>query len=54
MRRQELETLCALAAQGIVRPLVSVSYPLHQYAEAMQLLERRQAIGRVALTNDGS
>ena len=54
MRRQEIETLCALAAQGIVRPLVSVSYPLHQYAEAMQLLERRQVIGRVALTNDGS
>ena len=54
MRRQEIETLCALAAQGIVRPLVSVSYPLHQYAEAMQLLERRHVIGRVALTNDGS
>jgi NADPH:quinone reductase len=54
MRRQEIETLCALAAQGIVRPLVSVSYPLHQYAEAMQRLERRHVIGRVALTNDGS
>jgi NADPH:quinone reductase len=54
MRRRELETLCALAAQGIVRPLVSVSYPLHQYAQAMQLLGRRQVIGRVALTNDGN
>jgi len=54
MRRQELETLCALAARGIVRPLVSVSYPLHRYAEAMQLLGRRQVIGRVALTIDGN
>jgi NADPH:quinone reductase len=54
MRRRELETLCALAAQGIVRPLVSVSYPLQQYAQAMQLLGRRQVIGRVALTNDGN
>ena len=54
MRRQELETLCALAARGIVRPMVSVSYPLHRYAEAMQLLGRRQVIGRVALTIDGN
>jgi NADPH:quinone reductase len=54
MRRRELETLCALAAQGIVRPLVSVSYLLQQGAQAMQLLGRRQVIGRVALTNDGN
>jgi NADPH:quinone reductase len=54
MRRRELETLGALAAQGIARPFVSASYPLHRYAEAMQLLGRRQAIGRVALTNDGN
>jgi len=53
MRQRELETLRALAAQGIARPVVSVSYPLHRYAEAMRLLERRQVIGRVALTNDG-
>ena len=53
MRQRELETLRALAAQGIARPVVSVSYPLHRYAEAMRLLERRQVTGRVALTNDG-
>jgi NADPH:quinone reductase len=53
-RRRELETLGALAAQGSARPLVSASYPLHRYAEAMQLLGRRQAIGRVALTVDGN
>jgi NADPH:quinone reductase len=54
MRRRELETLCALAAQGVARPWVLASYPLHRYAEAMHLLGGRQAIGRVALTNDGN
>jgi NADPH:quinone reductase len=52
MRRRELETLCALAAQGIACPFVSASYPLTRYAEAMQLLGRRQAVGRVALTDE--
>jgi NADPH:quinone reductase len=52
MRRRELETLCGLAARGIARPLIFASYPLHRYAEAMQLLGRRQAIGRVVLTTD--
>jgi NADPH:quinone reductase len=52
MRRRELETLDALAAQGIARPLVSASYPLDRYAEAMQLLGTRQAIGRIALTTE--
>jgi NADPH:quinone reductase len=52
MRRRELETLCGLAERGIARPLIFASYPLHRYAEAMQLLGRRQAIGRVVLTTD--
>jgi NADPH:quinone reductase len=52
MRRRELEALSALAARGIARPLVSASYPLHRYAQAMQLLGTRQAIGRIALTTD--
>ena len=51
MRRRELEALYALAGQGLVRPLVSATYPLHRYAEAMHLLASRQAIGRIALTN---
>jgi len=51
MRRRELEALYALAAKGLVRPLVCATYPLHRYAEAMHLLASRQAIGRIALTN---
>jgi NADPH2:quinone reductase len=51
MRRRELEALYALAAQGVVRPLVFATYPLHRYAEAMHFLASRQAIGRIALTN---
>jgi NADPH2:quinone reductase len=51
MRRRELEALYALAAQGLVRPLVFATYPLHRYAEAMHVLTSRQAIGRIALTN---
>lgn len=51
MRRRELEALYALAAQGLVRPLVFATYPLHRYAEAMHVLASRRAIGRIALTN---
>jgi NADPH:quinone reductase len=51
MRRQELAALRALAQQGLARPLVSASYPLDRFAEAMQLLRDRRAIGRVALIN---
>jgi len=50
MRRRELQALSALAAQGVARPLVSASYPLHRYVEAMRQLANRQAVGRVALT----
>ncbi len=51
MRRHELEALGALVARGAVRPLVTACYPLERYAEAMQLLGERRAIGRVALVN---
>jgi NADPH2:quinone reductase len=51
MRRHELEALYVLAAQGLVRPLVLATYPLHRYAEAMHVLASRQGIGRIALTN---
>jgi hypothetical protein len=33
-----------------VRPLVSAQFPLDRFAEAMQTLATRQAIGRIALT----
>jgi NADPH2:quinone reductase len=51
MRRRELAALRALAEQGLARPLVSASYSLDRFAEAMQLLGDRRAIGRVALIN---
>jgi NADPH2:quinone reductase len=53
MRQRELAALSALARQGLARPLVSASYPLDRYADAMRLLGNRRAIGRVALVNDG-
>jgi NADPH2:quinone reductase len=49
MRRQELDALCALAGNGRLRPFVSASYPLQDFAKAMGTLESRQAVGRVAL-----
>jgi NADPH:quinone reductase len=52
MRRDELETLFSLASQGVIRPLVTATYPLHRYTEAMRLLADRRSVGRVALTND--
>ena len=51
MRRRELEALRLLVARGLVRPLATASYPLERYAEAMRLLSKRRAIGRVALVN---
>jgi len=43
-----------LAAQGLVRPLVSARFPLPEWAAAMRLLKSRKAIGRVALEMDGA
>ncbi|HJU31301.1 MAG TPA: NADPH:quinone oxidoreductase family protein [Hyphomicrobiaceae bacterium] len=50
MRRRETASLMALADRGQIRPLVSAQFPLQSFAEAMQLLGDRRAIGRVALT----
>jgi NADPH2:quinone reductase len=52
MRQRELEELLALAGRGLVRPFVSARFPLQRFAEAMRLLENRQAIGRIALEMD--
>ena len=50
MRRREMQAVCALADEGRLRPLVSATYPLGEFGKAMSMLERREAIGRVALT----
>ena len=49
MRARELDALLALAAQGLVRPLVSARFALQDAAGAMRTLQERRAIGRVAL-----
>jgi NADPH2:quinone reductase len=41
--------LAELAAQGVMRPLVSRSFPLSAAREALSLLEARAAIGRIVL-----
>jgi len=50
LRRREMTGLLALADAGKVRPHVSVERPLDQFAQAMNLLSERRAIGRIALT----
>ena len=54
LRRGELDGVLTLAAQGLVRPLVSARFPLPEWATAMRLLKARKAIGRVALEMDGA
>jgi len=49
MRKAELAQLIALAAKGVVRPLVTERMPLTQAATALRRLGERQAIGRIAL-----
>lgn len=51
LRRAESEALARLAAQGLVKPHVSVCLPLERAVEAMRLLADRQAVGRVVLTS---
>jgi NADPH2:quinone reductase len=47
-----LKQLLAWAEEGRIRPNVSHRLPLEDYADAMQLLVDRKAIGRVALMMD--
>ena len=54
LRRGELDGVLTLAAQGLVRPLVSARFPMPEWAAAMRLLKSRKAIGRVALEMDGA
>ena len=52
MRHQELQALRALSEKGLLRPLVSGTYPLQDFREAMAMLGNREAVGRIALTVD--
>lgn len=44
-----LQAVCALYAQGRVRPLVQAQYPFERWREALAAVEDRRTIGRVAL-----
>ena len=54
MRHQELQVLRALSEKGLLRPLVSGTYPLQDFCAAMAMLGNREAVGRIALTVDSS
>jgi NADPH2:quinone reductase len=41
--------LADMIAAGFVRPLVSERFPLEQASEALQLLDRREALGKIVL-----
>jgi NADPH2:quinone reductase len=47
LARRQAAALQALAARGAVRPLISHRFSLADTAEALSVLERREAIGRV-------
>ena len=47
--RQELQTVCLLAWEGKIRPIIDRILPLAQAAEAEQALERREVFGKVIL-----
>jgi len=48
LRRDELRALLGLAADDRVRPVVSETFPLEAYAEAMRRVTARRALGRLA------
>lgn len=45
----EVEKVFALAARGLIRPLVHATFPLEQAAAAMDLMERREHFGKILL-----
>ena len=43
------EAITGLIERGFVRPVVGARYPLEQAAEALELIDGRQATGKVVL-----
>jgi NADPH2:quinone reductase len=43
------DTVTRLVSEGAIRPIVGTRFPLHDGAEAMRLIERRGALGKVVL-----
>jgi NADPH:quinone reductase-like Zn-dependent oxidoreductase len=48
-RRDQLEDVVALAAKGVIKPIVAKVFPLDQIAEAHALAERGDVFGRVVI-----
>jgi NADPH2:quinone reductase len=49
LNRAIADELARLVAEGIVRPIVGARFPLAQGADAMKLIDERQATGKVVL-----
>jgi NADPH:quinone reductase len=49
LRQRELADLVDLAARGLAKPVVSARLPLAWFALGLEMLGRRQVIGRIAL-----
>jgi NADPH:quinone reductase-like Zn-dependent oxidoreductase len=47
--RDEVEKVFALAARGVIKPLVHATFPLEKAGEAMDLMERREHFGKILL-----
>lgn len=52
--REELEQVLALTARGVLRPLVSASYPLAEVGDAFRALEARTHFGKILIRPNGS
>jgi NADPH:quinone reductase-like Zn-dependent oxidoreductase len=47
--KDEVEKCFALAARGLIKPLVHTTFPLDHAREAMELMERREHFGKILL-----
>jgi NADPH:quinone reductase len=47
--KENIQELFQLYRQGAIKPLISQHFPLERYADALNLLANRQAVGKVAL-----
>lgn len=51
--RKQLEDCLALVARGAVKPIVSMTLPLEEAAQAHRLMEAGKAVGRIVLRPNG-
>ncbi|MCD5311199.1 medium chain dehydrogenase/reductase family protein [Kineosporia babensis] len=51
-RREDLQQLLSLLAQGALKPQIAAQFPLSSVTDAMRLAESRTVLGKVVLTPD--